>query len=262
MTITDHWHDLVTVSLLGTDRRDPPDPPNGPLADVVADVLATTPSARMLSAVGACIAVRRAGIVPLPPAVALASPAADERPMLPPAAAGRWRTMVAHWPVLEDEWLQQVERRGWRLSPDVLAELMRRHRTDGARWARVARTGGPVVAWLLEHQPSLRPPSGRAQAAADVGLPGLAVAPALAPLLTAPAGTVIAAVLGGLADRTFVLAHRAVLVNLVARCRADILAALATALGEADVPPAAAGLARSLADLAATRHLMLQELDR
>lgn len=260
MTITDHWHDLVTVSLLGTDRRDPPDPPDGPLADVVADALATTPSARMLSAVGACVAVRRAGIVPLPPAVVLAPPAVDERPMLPSAAARRWRAIVAHWPVLEDEWLQEVERHRWRLSPDVLADLMRRHRNDAARWARVERSGGPVVAWLLEHQPSLRPPSRRTRADADVGLPGLAVAPALAPLLTTPAGPVVAAVLGGLLDGTFVLAHRAVLVNFVARCRPDTLGALATALGDDDVAPAAAGLARSLADLAATRHHMRQEL--
>jgi hypothetical protein len=94
MSITDHWHDPMTVSLLGTDRRDPPDAAPGPLADVGDDALAATPSERMLAAVGACVAARRAGIVPLPPAVELAPPDDDDRPMLPPAAAHRWRSLA------------------------------------------------------------------------------------------------------------------------------------------------------------------------
>ena len=224
MTIADHWHELVTVSLLGTDRRDPPEPPPGPLADVVADAAAprrrrsgcSPPSAPASPPAGpASCRCRR------PPA--LAPPAADDRPMVPPAAARRWRTIVAEWPVLEDEWLHEVERRGWRLSPDVLVGLLRRHRTDAARRARVVRVGGPVVAWLCEHQPDLRPPSPRRAAArSTTGLPALAVPPTLLALLdgagrrrSSPPS------LGGFVDGTFGRTHRAVLVNFVARTRPD-----------------------------------------
>ncbi|MET0459227.1 MAG: hypothetical protein ABW195_08265 [Ilumatobacteraceae bacterium] len=260
MSITDHWHELVTVSLLGTDRRDPPEPPPGPLADVVADALATSPSERMLAAVGACVAARRAGLLPLPPVAVLAPPAPDDRPLLPVAAAARWRRIVAEWPVLEDEWLQEVERRGWQLSPDVLVGLLRRHRTDAARRARVERIGGPVVAWLGELQPDLRPVARRGAPPVDMGLPGLAVPPTLLALLEAPPGPVVTAVLTGFLDGTFVRSHRAVLVNFVARARPDGLPELAEALGRVDLPYDGIGVARSLADLATTRHEMLQEL--
>ena len=47
------WAELVTTGLLGTDRRDPPDLPAGPVADVVADALDRTPAARLLTAVAA-----------------------------------------------------------------------------------------------------------------------------------------------------------------------------------------------------------------
>ena len=92
--VADHWHELVTAALLGTDRRDPPDPPPGPLADAVADCAAPTPSGRMLADVAACTAVRRAGLRPHPPATPLA-PAGRGRPALgesggrPPLAIDR-----------------------------------------------------------------------------------------------------------------------------------------------------------------------------
>jgi len=262
MTVADHWHDLVTVSLLGTDRRDPPEPPPGPLADVVDDAAAVSPSERMLAAVGACVAARRAGIVPLPPATRLSPPDDDDRPMVPPAAARRWRTIVRDWPVLEDEWVLEAERAGWRPSPDVLVELLRRHRTDVARLARVVRFGGPVAGWLYEHQPALRPPSSRRPPSIDDDLPALAVPPALLPLLSARPAPVVAGVVGGFVDGTFGLTHRAVLVNFVARARPDSLEALSAALGGEEVPMQHAGLAHSLADLAATRRQMRQELQR
>jgi hypothetical protein len=126
----------------------------------------------------------------------------------------------------------------------------------------VGRLGGPVAAWLIEHQPALGPPAGRPTVTVDDELPGLAVAPTLQPLLTAPAEPVVAALVGGLGDGTFGLTHRAVLVNFVARVRPDVLPAVAAALGGDDVPEHNAGLAHSLADLAATRHQMRQELQR
>ena len=263
-TLTEHWHDLVTVALLGTDRRDPPDPPPGVFADVVADAVAPTPSARMLTAVGACVAARRAGLRPRPPAPALVRPAADERALLPASAARRWWRSIPAWPVLEDEWLAVTERGGWRLPPDVLVGLLRRHRTDAARRARVVRMGGPVVPWLLELQPHLRSSVTRREPPGiDDPLPGLAVPPELVGLLDAGADVVVPAVLEGLRAGVYDHTHRAVLVNVVARMRIHALAPLAAALrAPDDVPHTVAGLCHSLADLAATRAHMLAELSR
>ena len=86
--------------------------------------------------------------------------------------------------------------------------------------------------------------------------------PTLLPLLSAPPAPVVAAVVGGFVDGTFGLTHRAVLVNFVARARPDSLQALSVALGGEEIPTQHAGLAHSLADLAATRRQMRQELER
>ncbi len=223
-SLTEHWHELVTVALLGTDRREPPAPPPGALADVVDDAVAPTASVRMLTAVAGCVAARRAGLRPLPPAPPLAPPERDERPLLPAAAARRWRESIPAWPVLEDEWLAVAERRGWRLPPDVLVGLLRRHRTDALRRARVLRMGGAAAAWLLELQPQLRSTSKRRPPPGiDDPLPALAVPPDLVDLLDAAPDVVVPAVLGGLRAGRYDLTHRAVLVNLVARVRTDAL---------------------------------------
>jgi hypothetical protein len=261
-SLTEHWHELVTVALLGTDRREPPEPPPGALADVVADSVAPTASARMLTAVGGCVAARRAGLRPLPAAPVLTPPEPDDRPLLSPSAAQRWRRSIPAWPVLEDEWLAVVERRGHRLPPDVLVALLRRHRTDAVRRARVLRMGGPLAAWLLELQPDLRASTTRRPApGVDDPLPGLAVPPELLDLLEAGPAVVVPAVLGGLRNRTYDLTHRAVLVNFIARVRTDALLPLASALGAPDhLPYTLAGLCHSLAELAATRAHMLEEL--
>jgi len=261
VSLTEHWHELVTTALLGTDRRDPPPSPPGPLADLVDDTVATTPSARMLAAVAGSVAARRAGIRPRPQMAPPVAPPADLRPLVSPAAARRWWSLIATWPVLEDEWLAVVERTGRRLPPDVLVGLLRRHRADGVRSARVHRMGGALVDWLVEHEPSLRtaaaprPPPGL-----DDPLPGLAVPPALLDLLEAGPDLVVPVIVAGFRDRSFELAHRAVLVNFVARARTDVLVPLAGALAAAELPHTNAGLAASLADLAATRAHLLDEL--
>ena len=62
-----HWEELVTVALLGTDRRDPP-AIDGPIGDLVADAVGAEPAERMLAEVAAATAVRRAAFVPRDPA--------------------------------------------------------------------------------------------------------------------------------------------------------------------------------------------------
>jgi len=79
-------------------------------------------------------------------------------------------------------------------------------------------------------------------------------------LLAADARVVVPAVVSGFRGGAFGVAHRAVLVNFVARARTDALLALASALAAAELPHTSAGLAASLAELAATRAHMLEEL--
>lgn len=261
MTVTDYWRELVSGSLLGTDRRDPPQPPAGPLADVVADTVRPTLSGRMLAAVAACTVARRSGIRPQSPAEPLAPPAGDDRPVVPPAASRRWRHVVRAWPVLEDEWLHTVEQRGWRLPPDVLVGLLRRHRGDGPRRAVVLRMAGPLGPWVLDHLPELAAVGGSRRAGSPTpALPPavLPVSPELLPLVHAEPAAVVTAIAGGLDSNVFGPPHRAVLINFVARCPPDALGPLAAALRAVESP--AAGIAHLLADLAATRHAMITEL--
>jgi hypothetical protein len=104
MTEAEHWRELLATAMLGTDRRNPPEP-TGLIADLVDDTVRSTPSERMLAQVAATVAVRRAGVLPGPPRPPIAGPDPDDRPVCVPAAADRWHHVVSSWPVLEDEWL-------------------------------------------------------------------------------------------------------------------------------------------------------------
>jgi hypothetical protein len=259
------WDELVTVALLGTDRRDPPRPPDGLLADVVADAVRPTPSQRMLVTVAACAVARRAGVRPGPAAPPLLPPAPDPRPTCSEAAARTWRHLVSTWPVLEDEWLTTIVERGWRLPADLTVELLVRHRADQVRRVRAVRAAGPVAEWLVDHVPELAPARhGGGAATVPAGsvdsLPPLAVPPELAELLTVDAHTFVTRLVPDLAAGRYGPPHRAVLVNLVARCRPEVLEPAATAIADIAERSPAAVLATALADLAATRHRMLTEL--
>ncbi len=72
-TAADHWRELVAVAMLGTDRRNPPEP-TGVIADLVDDTVRSTPSERMLAQVAATVAVRRAGVLPGPARAPIAGP--------------------------------------------------------------------------------------------------------------------------------------------------------------------------------------------
>lgn len=252
----EYWRELVTAALLGTDRRSPPDPPPGPVADVVADAVRPDDASRMLAAVGAAAATRRAAFVAGPPVDGLQPPDVDARPWCSSAAVDAWRTVVDEWPVLEDEWVLTVIEQGLRLPPDALAELLFRHRGDAVRRARVAVAAGPIAAWLSGHVPRQAPTAGGSVSAEVVTtLPDLPVPPELAELLAADAHTFVRRLVPGFEANAYGPAHRAVLVNLMARCRPAVLVDAADALERTHV-----GLALALADLARLRHRMLTEL--
>lgn len=261
-TVDDTWRDLVTAALLGTDRRDPPIVP-GPLGDLAADTASESPSERMLALVAGCTSVRRAGLRPLPPAAPIAPPSDDERPICPPAATERWHHVTTSWPVLEDEWTVVLLQRGWRMSPTMLPAALRRHRRDVVRHARVVAAAGPLAEWLIDLRPELAStrPSATVDPAALVALPELPVPPDLAaPLAADDADAAIHDLAIDIESGRLGTAHRAVLINLVARADRSSSAALLRAFDS--VEPMAPGhpLASVLSDLARVRARMLDEL--
>lgn len=256
VSLDEYWRDLVTAALLGTDRREPPTPPEGALADLVADAVRPDAASRMLATVGAVAAVRRASFVPLPHADPLQPPEIDPRPLCPPSASATWRAVAAYWAVLEDEWVLTVIERGYRLPPDVLVDLLIRHRNDPVRRARIALAGGPLTRWLIDHMPELAVIGGRAAVAEAVtSVPELAIPPELAALVGADALTFTRQLMAGFRAGAYGAAHRAVLANLFARCRPAVLLDAAEALTTFGY-----GQALALADLSKLRHRMLTEL--
>ena len=260
------WDELVAVAMLGTDRRNPPET-TGVIADVVDDTVRSTPSERMLAQVAATVAVRRAGVLPGPARSPVAGSDVDDRPVCLTAAADRWHHVISSWNVLEDEWMLTLLTNGWRVPPDLVPELLTRHRSDPVRRARAELACGPLAGWLVGHLPELAArgaantqPDPSAEAIAE--LPVLPIPPDLEPLLFADGAHVARQLAAAIDSGTLVHAHRAVLVNLVARMRPDSLRAVATALEAIDGSSIGFPLASVLADLARTRERMLDELSR
>jgi len=270
-TATETWNELVTVGLLGTDRRDPPELPDGPVADVVADAVRDTPQGRLLASVSAMVVARRCGARPLDVRPPVIPPPADTRPMIPVAAAQRWHQVVAHWQVLEPEWLSTADAAGWKPSPDVLVAMLRRHRRSPHVAALVIAFGGPIAPWLIEHLPDLQPFESRS--GPPIPEPRVLPVPAeLEALLNGPDGPLADALVAGLGAGEFKWAHRVVLLNTVARMPRRSLAGVVAALesGRAAVEHAAEGagdgaaplaLWESLLELAGERRAMLDELE-
>ena len=260
--LNDYWNEMVTAALLGTDRRDPPAPPVGGLADLAADDPQPTPSQRLLQQVAGCVVVRRAGLLPGAPVASVAPPAPDSRPPTPQSATTTWRRVVADWPVLEDEWVLTVVRTRRRLAPELVPPVLARHRTDATRHARALAAAGPLGDWMIEWSPRLactaqHPPVPERMAE----LPDLSIVPQLVPLLSAPAADVARTLSSGLSSAELGRAHKAVLVNLLARMEPSSLPSVAHAIDRVDPSSPSIGLAFALADLAHLRHHMLTELE-
>jgi hypothetical protein len=259
--VDDYWSELVTVALLGTDRRDAPPPIAGGLADLAADDPQPTASQRLMQQVAACAAVRRAGFVPAAPFGALDAPGPDARPITPPGVASTWQTILSNWPILEDEWLVEVAARGWRLAPELVGPLLARHRGDATRYARVMVAAGPLATWLVEQAPHLALRAKKAPSTELIGaVADLPITPELQPLLHAEPSFVAATLVAGFESRQLTVAHRAVLINLVARMHRAQLDAVSVALARVDPTVLAVGLAYALSDLARLRRDMLAEL--
>jgi Family of unknown function (DUF5691) len=149
------WQDLVTASLIGTERTGVPVagiPGLPAVADETSDAAAV-----LLDRAALLTAARRAGRrpdrgEPLP----VCEP--DPRCPVSPAAADRLARMLGgEYPDLLIEWLRAVTARGLRLPPQFLPVLLDRVRrlgpTDTALARPVAEAGGPRAGWLAGLNP-------------------------------------------------------------------------------------------------------------
>lgn len=260
LSMAEQWRNLVTAALLGTDRRDPPEA-EGPLAELVADTARAAPSERMLAQVAACIAVRRAAILPGSAVALTSSPDTDDRPECIPAATDRWHHITSSWAVLEDEWTLTLIGNGWRLAAELVPSALHRHRSDPVRHARAVVAAGLSAGWLIEHLPDLACTKQVAVDPESIGeLIDLPIPPELLDLLHASGREVGKVVGAGVENGQLAHAHRAVLINLIARIAPGGLLDVVDALNNVDPHSPGAGLASVLSDLALTRHRMLDEL--
>ncbi len=146
------WHDLVTASLIGTERSVVPAvaiPGLPPAEDDPGD-----PAAALLDRAALLTAARRAGrrpdrAEPLP----VCEP--DPRPVVSRAAARRLaRILGGEHPDLLSEWLSAAVRRGLRPPAQSLPALLdRARRADPGLRSLVAAAGGPRARWLARLNP-------------------------------------------------------------------------------------------------------------
>lgn len=149
------WHDLVTASLIGTERTVVPAvgiPGLSPAEDGQGD-----PAAVLLDRAALLTAARRGGRRP-DRAEPLPVCAPDPRPAVSRAAARRLRRLISgEHPDLLTEWLAAAVARGLRLPPQLLPALL-----DRAQRARpadpglprlLAEVGGPRARWLADLNP-------------------------------------------------------------------------------------------------------------
>jgi hypothetical protein len=153
-TLDGAWSALVTTALLGTARRELPEPPGPPL-DGFGDAAGTEPAAALLERAAAVVLARRAGAAPQR-APKLLVPAPDDHLLAcPPPAARRLALLLdGHHPELLDEWLDRAGARGIALPPEHVVPLLRIP-GDGDRRARIARAAGSRAQWLAGVLPEL-----------------------------------------------------------------------------------------------------------
>lgn len=248
------WTDLVTVAVLGTDRRDPPPAPPGPLAELALEAPPADPAAALVQMVAAATALDRAA-APVAPALPLLVPAEDDpRPLCSPRAARLLRRAITDWPVLEREWFDLADSAQRRLSPDLVPLLLWRHRARPDMRARVCVAAGPVADWLVDQVPSLAPARSRASSPPAVAMPA-----ELARVAQGSAAEIAAVVVDGIRRQRYTTASGSVVVHLLAHVPADHLPHLARALDDLDPDLPGRGLVLGLLDLVDLRRAIVAE---
>ena len=163
------WHDLVTASLIGTERTVVPAVriPGLPRGEDDAG----DPAAVLLDRAALVTAARRAGRRP-DQAQPLPECENDPRPAVSPAAADRLaRMLTGEYSGLLAEWLTVAVARGLRPPPQFLPALLDRARRDGRADSGLMRlvteAGGPRARWLAGLNPDWAFVTAQAQAGPD-----------------------------------------------------------------------------------------------
>ena len=149
------WPELVSVALLGTERRDPPAPADPALAGLAGTGRASHRSAEewLLSAAGALAVLRRAGRL-APPAPPLPAPApAEARPACGATAAYRLTLLLDDQRALLPEWLRAVAGRGLRVPAERLPDLLEAATANQAMRRDVEPVLGERGPWLAAQVP-------------------------------------------------------------------------------------------------------------
>lgn len=143
------WPELVSVALLGTERRDPP-----ALADrALAGLVGGSTEERLLSAAGSLAVFRRAGQL-APPAPPLPEPApAEVLTACGAAAAYRLVLLLDDHRAMLPEWLRAVAARGLRVPPERLPDLLEAATASEALRADVEPVLGERGRWLAARSP-------------------------------------------------------------------------------------------------------------
>ena len=211
----------------------------------------------MLTTVAACVVARRAGLLPRPPAAPLAPPERrrPRRSCRRPRRGGGGRSS-ARGRCSRTSGCTSSARAGWRLPPDVLVGLLRRHRSDAARWAsRRPRWAGRSCRGCstTSRRCAAAVAAGRRRTTGD--LPGARRGAAARRCCSTPVRSPSSTAVLGWSRRRHVRDHPS------RRARSTSSPAPAPTRSSRsrrpspphDVPPGVAGLAQSLADLAGTR---------
>ncbi|MFF7606540.1 DUF5691 domain-containing protein [Streptomyces parvulus] len=157
---TASWEQLVTVALLGTDRRTPPGCEPGPGAAAAVLDAAAAETVRRRAGLRPARAARRPEPAPEDPRPPLPAPAARRLAMLladrTGTAAGGRRGAAPDLMELLPQWLATANARGFAAPPEALPALLdaARGRTD-LRPAAL-RFAGPRALWLARLNPDWR----------------------------------------------------------------------------------------------------------
>ena len=150
------WKDLVTASLLGTEKSGAATPLPAALGEVLGSLGKLNPEAQFLTRAGALALWRQAGWKPIRDEAAVHSPSPPENlPLINPTSIAHLRALLdGHCAEVLPEWLGEVARLGKRVPPEWLPALLEWARQNRARRPLAVSACGERVRWLATLNPA------------------------------------------------------------------------------------------------------------